>query len=137
MFYKITKNKIGETMSNTVRTLVVDDSAFMRNILKKILSSTDKYTVIGEASSGKEAIEKAKELKPDLITMDIVMPELDGIEATRRIKKEFPDIKIVMCTSVDQEKKMIEAVEAGADGYVVKPFQAPKVLEQLNKLFPD
>ncbi|HIP16363.1 MAG TPA: response regulator [Methanothermococcus okinawensis] len=124
-------------MVKIVRTLVVDDSAFMRNILKKILSSTNKYVVVGEASNGKEAIEKARELKPDLITMDIVMPELDGIEATRRIKKEFPDIKIVMCTSVDQEKKMIEAIEAGADGYIVKPFQAPKILEQLNKLFPD
>ncbi|HIQ39035.1 MAG TPA: response regulator [Methanothermococcus okinawensis] len=124
-------------MVEIVRTLVVDDSAFMRNILKKILSSTNKYIVVGEASNGKEAIEKVKELKPDLITMDIVMPEMDGIEATRRIKKEFPDIKIVMCTSVDQEKKMIEAIEAGADGYIVKPFQAPKILEQLNKLFPD
>ena len=124
-------------MTKIVRTLVVDDSAFMRNILKKILSSTNKYVVVGEASNGKEAIEKVKELKPDLITMDIVMPEMDGIEATRRIKKEFPDIKIVMCTSVDQEKKMIEAIEAGADGYIVKPFQAPKILEQLNKLFPD
>ena len=124
-------------MTKIVRTLVVDDSAFMRNILKKILSSTNKYVVVGEASNGKEAIEKVKELKPDLITMDIVMPEMDGIEATRRIKKEFPDIKIVMCTSVDQEKKMIEAIEAGADGYIVKPFQAQKVLEQLNKLFPD
>lgn len=124
-------------MVKIVRTLVVDDSAFMRNILKKILSSTNKYVVVGEASNGKEAIEKARELKPDLITMDIVMPELDGIEATRRIKKEFPDIKIVMCTSVDQEKKMIKAIEAGADGYIVKPFQAPKILEQLNKLFPD
>ncbi|AXI24670.1 response regulator [Methanofervidicoccus sp. A16] len=124
-------------MTKIVRTLVVDDSAFMRNILKKILSSTNKYVVVGEASNGKEAIEKARELKPDLITMDIVMPEMDGIEATRRIKKEFPDIKIVMCTSVDQEKKMIEAIEAGADGYIVKPFQAPKILEQLNKLFPD
>ncbi|WP_421077771.1 response regulator [Methanothermococcus sp. Ax23] len=122
-------------MSDIVRTLVVDDSAFMRNILKKILSTTNKYVVVGEASNGKEAIEKARELKPNLITMDIVMPELTGIEATREIKKEFPDIKIVMCTSVDQEKKMIEAIDAGADGYIVKPFQAPKILEQLNKLF--
>ncbi|HIP17560.1 MAG TPA: response regulator [Methanothermococcus okinawensis] len=123
-------------MADVVRTLVVDDSAFMRNILKKILGSTNKYVVVGEAGNGKEAIEKARELKPDLITMDIVMPELTGIEATREIKKEFPDIKIVMCTSVDQEKKMIEAIDAGADGYIVKPFQAPKILEQLNKLFP-
>ena len=122
-------------MAEVVRTMLVDDSAFMRNILKKILLSTSKYIVVGEASNGMEAINKARELNPDLIIMDIVMPELDGIEATRRIKKEFPNIKVVMCTSVDQEKKMIEAIKAGADGYIVKPFQAPKVLEQLNKLF--
>ncbi|WP_292461029.1 response regulator [Methanothermococcus sp.] len=122
-------------MTDVIRTLVVDDSIFMRNILKKILSTTNRYVVVGEASNGKEAIEKTKELNPNLITMDIVMPQLTGIEATREIKKEFPDIKIVMCTSVDQEKKMIEAIDAGADGYIVKPFQAPKILEQLNKLF--
>ncbi|ACX73350.1 MAG: response regulator [Methanococci archaeon] len=124
-------------MANIVKTLVVDDSAFMRNILKKILTPTGKFVVVGEASNGKEAIEKAKELQPDLITMDIVMPEMDGITATREIKKILPNVKIVMCTSIDQEKKVIEAIEAGADGYIVKPFQAPKVLEELNKLFPD
>ncbi|AIJ05785.1 response regulator receiver protein [Methanocaldococcus bathoardescens] len=124
-------------MANIVKTLVVDDSAFMRNILKKILTPTGKFVVIGEASNGKEAIEKAKELQPDLITMDIVMPEMDGITATREIKKILPNVKVVMCTSIDQEKKVIEAIEAGADGYIVKPFQAQKVLEELNKLFPD
>ncbi|WP_423792533.1 response regulator [Methanocaldococcus indicus] len=124
-------------MGKIVKTLIVDDSAFMRNILKKILTPTGKFVVVGEASNGKEAIEKAKELKPDLITMDIVMPEMDGITATREIKKILPDVKIVMCTSIDQEQKVIEAIEAGADGYIVKPFQAQKVLEELNKLFPD
>ena len=124
-------------MATIVKTLVVDDSAFMRNILKKILTPTGKFVVVGEASNGKEAIEKAKELQPDLITMDIVMPEMDGITATREIKKILPNVKIVMCTSIDQEKKVIEAIEAGADGYIVKPFQAQKVLEELNKLFPD
>ncbi|XRP96407.1 response regulator [Methanocaldococcus sp. 16A] len=123
-------------MATIVKTLVVDDSAFMRNILKKILTPTGKFVVVGEASNGKEAIEKAKELQPDLITMDIVMPEMDGITATREIKKILPNVKIVMCTSIDQEKKVIEAIEAGADGYIVKPFQAQKVLEELNKLFP-
>ncbi|XRO76722.1 response regulator [Methanocaldococcus sp. 10A] len=124
-------------MATIVKTLVVDDSAFMRNILKKILTPTGKFVVVGEASNGKEAIEKAKELQPDLITMDIVMPEMDGISATREIKKILPNVKVVMCTSIDQEKKVIEAIEAGADGYIVKPFQAQKVLEELNKLFPD
>ncbi len=124
-------------MPKIVKTLIVDDSAFMRNILKKILTPTGKFVVVGEASNGKEAIEKAKELQPDLITMDIVMPEMDGITATREIKKILPNVKIVMCTSIDQEQKVIEAIEAGADGYIVKPFQAQKVLEELNKLFPD
>ncbi|ENN96252.1 response regulator receiver protein [Methanocaldococcus villosus KIN24-T80] len=124
-------------MSKVVKVLVVDDSAFMRNILKRILTQTGKFVVVGEASNGKEAIEKAKELQPDLITMDIVMPEMDGITATREIKKILPNVKIVMCTSVDQEKKVIEALEAGADGYIVKPFQAQKVIDELNKLFPD
>lgn len=123
-------------MVDVVKTLVVDDSAFMRNILKRILATTNKYVVVGEASNGKEAIQKAEELQPDLITMDVVMPEVDGISATKEIKEKFPNIKIVMCTSVDQEQKMIEAVNAGADGYIVKPFQAPKIIEQFNKLFP-
>ncbi|MDK2790562.1 MAG: two-component system, chemotaxis family, chemotaxis protein CheY [Methanothermococcus sp.] len=123
-------------MVDVVKTLVVDDSAFMRNILKRILATTNKYVVVGEASNGKEAIQKAEELQPDLITMDVVMPEVDGIAATKEIKEKFPNIKIVMCTSVDQEQKMIEAVNAGADGYIVKPFQAPKIIEQFNKLFP-
>ncbi|MCS3900411.1 response regulator [Methanococcus voltae] len=123
-------------MSTIVKTLVVDDSAFMRNILKRILSTTNKYVVVGEAENGNDALKKAEELSPDLISMDIVMPEKDGIQATKEIKEKFPGIKVVMCTSVDQEQKMIEAVNAGADGYIVKPFQAPKILEQFNKLFP-
>ncbi|MBP2142911.1 two-component system chemotaxis response regulator CheY [Methanococcus voltae] len=123
-------------MSTIVKTLVVDDSAFMRNILKRILSTTNKYVVVGEAENGNDAVKKAEELSPDLISMDIVMPEKDGIQATKEIKEKFPGIKVVMCTSVDQEQKMIEAVNAGADGYIVKPFQAPKILEQFNKLFP-
>ncbi|ABR54165.1 response regulator receiver protein [Methanococcus vannielii SB] len=123
-------------MANIVKVLVVDDSAFMRNILKRILSPTNKYIVVAEAGNGKEAIQKVEELQPDLISMDIVMPEIDGISATKTIKEKFPNIKVVMCTSVDQEQKMIDAVNAGADGYIVKPFQAPKVLEQFNKLFP-
>jgi two-component system chemotaxis response regulator CheY len=123
-------------MANIVKVLVVDDSAFMRNILKRILSPTNKYIVVAEAGNGKEAIQKVEELQPDLISMDIVMPEIDGISATKTIKEKFPNIKVVMCTSVDQEQKMIGAVNAGADGYIVKPFQAPKVLEQFNKLFP-
>ncbi|MBA2868643.1 response regulator [Methanococcus maripaludis] len=123
-------------MASIVKTMIVDDSAFMRNILKRILSTTNKYVVIGEAANGAEAIKMAEDLQPDLISMDIVMPETDGITATKAIKEKTPEIKIVMCTSVDQEQKMIDAVNAGADGYIVKPFQAPKILEQFNKLFP-
>ena len=97
-------------MANIVKVLVVDDSAFMRNILKRILAPTNKYIVVAEAGNGKEAVQKAEELKPDLISMDIVMPELDGISATKMIKEKLPEVKIVMCTSVDQEQKMIDVV---------------------------
>ncbi|NJE53928.1 response regulator [Thermococcus sp. 21S9] len=115
------------------RVLVVDDAAFMRMLLKKILTQGG-HQVVGEASNGKEAVEKYKELKPDVVTMDIVMPEMDGITAVREIKKIDPNAKIIMITAVGQESKVMEALKAGASGYIVKPFQAPKVLEEINRV---
>ncbi len=117
-----------------IRTLIVDDSAFMKKILSKILESSKRYVVVGEASDGAEAVYRYEELKPDLITMDIIMPNVDGIEALRRIKAKHPDAKIVMVTSIGQEMKMKRAIQLGADGYIVKPFQADKVLEQLDMI---
>ncbi|MFD1599438.1 chemotaxis protein CheY [Halobellus rarus] len=110
--------------------LVVDDSAFMRNLLKQLLE--DDHEVVGEAENGVEAVELYRELDPDVVTMDVVMPIRNGIEATSEIKSIDPDSSVIMCTSVGQEEKMREAVEAGADGYITKPFQKPNVLEAID-----
>jgi len=110
--------------------LVVDDSAFMRNLLKQLLE--DDHEVVGEAENGVEAVELYHELDPDVVTMDVVMPIRNGIEATAEIKGDDPDASIIMCTSVGQEEKMREAVKAGADGYITKPFQKPNVLEAID-----
>jgi len=110
--------------------LVVDDSAFMRNLLKQLLE--DDHEVVGEAENGVEAVELYRELDPDVVTMDVVMPIRNGIEATSEIKSIDPNASVIMCTSVGQEEKMREAVEAGADGYITKPFQKPNVLEAID-----
>ncbi|WP_416839394.1 chemotaxis protein CheY [Haloferax sp. DFSO52] len=114
-------------MANKV--LVVDDSAFMRNLLKQLLEG--EHEVVGEAENGVEAVELYRELDPDVVTMDVVMPIRNGIEATSEIKSADPGASVIMCTSVGQEEKMREAVEAGADGYITKPFQKPNVLQAI------
>jgi two-component system chemotaxis response regulator CheY len=118
----------------TKRVLVVDDSAFMRNLLKQVLAG--EHEVVGEAENGVEAVELYRELQPDVVTMDIVMPIRDGIEATAEIKSFDPSAVVVMCTSVGQEEKMRAAVQAGADGYITKPFQKPNVLQAIADLTP-
>jgi len=115
-------------MARTV--LVVDDSAFMRNLLKQLLE--EDHEVVGEAENGVEAVELYRELDPDVVTMDVVMPIRNGIEATSEIKSLDPTSSVIMCTSVGQEEKMREAVEAGADGYITKPFQKPNVLQAID-----
>ena len=119
-------------MGNTV--LIVDDSAFMRNLLQQLLDG--EHEVVGEAENGVEAVELYHELDPDVVTMDVVMPIRDGIEATTAIKDDDPAARVVMCTSVGQEEKMRAAVEAGADGYITKPFQKPNVLEAIADVAP-
>lgn len=114
-------------MASTV--LVVDDSAFMRNLLKQLLDG--EHEVVGEAENGVEAVEMYREHDPDIVTMDVVMPIRNGIEATTEIKDLDGDATVIMCTSVGQEEKMREAVEAGADGYITKPFQKPNVLQAI------
>ncbi|RKX50649.1 MAG: two-component system response regulator [Thermotogae bacterium] len=115
------------------KVLIVDDAAFMRMLVKKIITQAG-HQVVGEAGNGKEAVEKYKELKPDLVTMDIVMPEMDGISAVKEIMKIDPNAKIIMITAVGQEAKVMEALKSGAKGYIVKPFQAPKVIEEINRV---
>jgi two-component system chemotaxis response regulator CheY len=115
-----------------VKVLIVDDSEFMRKLLRKILEGH--FTVVGEAENGVEAVQKFMELKPDVVTMDIIMPIKNGISATAEIKKVNPQAKVVMCTSVGQEEKMKQAIKAGADGYITKPYQAPKVIEAIQEV---
>lgn len=115
------------------KILIVDDAAFMRMMIKDILTKND-YEVIGEAENGLKAIEKYKELKPDLTLMDITMPELDGIQAVKQIKEYDPAAKIVMCSAMGQQAMVIESIQAGAKDFIVKPFQAERVIEAIQKV---
>ncbi|MFF2888085.1 response regulator [Paenibacillus sp. NPDC057967] len=114
------------------RILIVDDAAFMRMMIRDILSKNG-YEVVGEAQDGAQAIEKYKELKPDLITMDITMPEMDGISALKEIKKMDGNAKVIMCSAMGQQAMVIDAIQAGAKDFIVKPFQADRVIEAIKK----
>ena len=111
------------------KILIVDDSRTSRKILKGILEGAG-YEIIGEATNGQEGYDSYVELKPDIVTMDITMPVLDGIEALKKIKGDFPDAKVVMVTAAGQKTKMVEAVQNGANEFVSKPFDP----EQLKKI---
>jgi two-component system chemotaxis response regulator CheY len=114
--------------------LIADDSEFMRNLLREILE--EDHNIVGEVENGVEAVETYKDEEPDLVVMDIVMPIRDGIDATDEIKDENPGAHVIMCTSVGQEEKIKEAVKAGADGYITKPFQKPSVMEAIEDVVP-
>ncbi|OGC43345.1 two-component system response regulator [candidate division WOR-3 bacterium RBG_13_43_14] len=116
-----------------MRVLIVDDAMFMRRMLSDILEKGG-HTVCGEASTGKEAVERYKELKPELVTMDIIMPDMSGIEAVKEIKKHDTDAKILMVSAMGQQALVLEAVQAGAIDYVVKPFQPSRVLESIERI---
>jgi len=113
--------------------LIVDDAAFMRMMIKDILTKNG-YNVVGEAENGAKAVEKYVELNPDLIMMDITMPEVDGIQAVREIKKINPSANIIMCSAMGQQAMVIEAIQAGARDFIVKPFQADRVIEAVKKV---
>ncbi|HWO98864.1 MAG TPA: response regulator [Bacillus sp. (in: firmicutes)] len=113
--------------------VIVDDAKFMRKTLTGILQKAQ-YEVIGEAENGQEAIELYRSLKPDLMTMDITMPHMSGIEAVKKIKEEFPEAKIVMCSAIGQQKMVVEAIEAGAKDFIVKPFDEIRVLDAIKRV---
>ena len=120
-----------------IRVLVVDDAMFMRSMIKDILLNAEgRYEVVGEASNGRDAIVRFRELNPQLVTMDIVMPQLDGIEATREILKVDPSAVIVMCSAMGQEALVVESISAGAKDFIVKPFTSERVLQVLAKILP-
>lgn len=114
------------------KVLIVDDAAFMRMMVKDILSKNG-YEIVGEAENGVKALEKFQELKPDLTTMDITMPEMDGITAVKEIKKLDPNAKVIMCSAMGQQAMVVEAIQAGARDFIVKPFQPDRVLEAVRK----
>ena len=112
--------------------LVVDDAAFMRMMLKDILTNNG-YNIAGEAENGAVAVEKYKELKPDAVTMDITMPEKDGIQALKEIKDLDTSAVVLMCSAMGQQQMVIEAIQAGAKDFIVKPFDADRVLAAIKK----
>lgn len=114
------------------RILIVDDAAFMRMMLKNIVSSSG-HEVVGEAVDGEEAVEKYRELRPDLVTLDITMPKMDGLAALKAIVGEDPSAVVVMCSAMGQQSMVIDAIQSGAKDFIVKPFQPERVNECLQK----
>jgi two-component system chemotaxis response regulator CheY len=116
-----------------LRILIADDALFMRNMLREIFVKAG-FQVVGEAANGVEAVERYHELRPDLVTMDIVMPLKSGIEALQQITSEDPDARVVMCSALGQEALVIEAVQAGAKDFIVKPFKEERVLDVVKRV---
>ena len=115
------------------RVLICDDAAFMRMMIKDILTKNG-YNIVGEAENGAKAVEKYAELKPDLVLMDITMPEMDGIEALKKIKASDPGASVIMCSAMGQQAMVIESIQSGAKDFIVKPFQADRVIEAVQKV---
>ncbi len=114
------------------RILLVDDAMIIRMILRKILTEAG-FEIAGEASNGAESIRKYQELKPDLVTMDITMPEMGGIKALKAIREFDPNAKVIICSAMGQKSLIIEAMEAGAANFIAKPFDEDKVVETVRK----
>jgi len=119
-------------MSLAKTVLITDDTAFMRMTLRNVIQKNG-FTVVGEAADGEEAVNKYKELRPDLVTMDITMPKMDGITAIKEIVKFDPNARIIVCSAMGQKPMVIEALNAGARDFLVKPFDAQRVVEALHK----
>jgi len=115
------------------KILLVDDAAFMRMMIKDILVKNG-FTVCGEGQDGLEAIEKYRALQPDLVIMDITMPNMDGLAALKEIRKEYPNAKVVMCSAMGQESYVVDAIKSGAADFIVKPFQADRIVSTVTKV---
>lgn len=113
--------------------MIVDDAAFMRATLKDLITKGG-FEVVGEAVNGQDAIDKYKTFKPDLVTMDITMPEMDGLEALKKIRELDSSAKVIMCSAIGQQANVLEAIKSGASDFIVKPFQPDRVLEALTKV---
>ena len=113
--------------------LICDDAALMRMMIKDILTKNG-YNVAGEAENGLKAVEKYSETKPDLVLMDITMPEMDGIQALKKIKELDPGAMVIMCSAMGQQAMVIESIQAGAKDFIVQPFQADRLIEAVKKV---
>lgn len=111
---------------------MVDDAGFVRNMIRDILDRAG-LEVVGEAANGLEAISKCQELRPDLVVMDIIMPELDGLEAASRIKKEWPGTRIVFCSALGAKETVLNAIRAGGSDFVVKPFSSERLVDAVKR----
>lgn len=117
-----------------VKFVVVDDAVFMRTLLKKMIEEEEGYVVIGEGSNGMQAVEKAKILKPDIMTLDITMPDMDGITAVKEIVKISPDTRVIMVSAMGQQAMVIEAIKLGAKDFVIKPFEKERVMQAIQNV---
>lgn len=115
------------------KVMIVDDAAFMRITIKNMLQKSE-HEVVGEAENGRLAVEKYRELKPDIVTMDITMPEMDGLAALKEIRKEDPNAKVIMVSAMGQETMVRDAILSGAKGFIVKPFKEDGILSAISKL---
>ena len=118
---------------NDKKILLVDDAAFMRMMIKDILVKNG-FNVCGEAVDGQDAVEKYKQLQPDLVVMDITMPNMDGIMALKAIKKDYPQAKVIMCSAMGQESYVLDAIKSGASEFIVKPFQVDRVIAAVTRV---
>lgn len=116
-----------------MKILLVDDATFMRMILRNALEKAG-HTIIGEASNGQEGFEKYKELKPELVFLDITMPDVDGLECIKLIRGYDNKAKVIMCSAMGQQAMVIEAIQSGALDFIVKPFQPERVYEAIKKV---
>jgi two-component system chemotaxis response regulator CheY len=117
--------------------VITDDAVFMRTLLKKILQQSDEFEVVGEASNGLEAIEAARRTQPDILTLDITMPEMDGVEAIPEILKVSPKTKIIIVSAIGQQNRVIEAIQLGAKDFVLKPFEKSRVFKAIYNVLND
>ncbi len=119
---------------NKITFVITDDAIFMRTLLRKIIEQSDEYEVVGEASNGREAIAAAKEYQPGILTLDITMPEMDGIQAVKEILKVSPKTRIIMVSAMGQQSMVIEAIKQGAKDFVVKPFDKSRVYQSIKNV---
>jgi len=122
-----------ESMSE-VTFVIVDDAVFMRTIIRKMIEQVEDYKVLGEASNGRDAIEAAAKFQPDIMTLDITMPELDGIQAVPEILKISPKTRIIMVSAMGQQSMVIEAIKMGAKDFVIKPFEKSRVYQAIKNV---